>query len=850
MVAFTILLIVLIPTVYLMSELGAQTSANSLSVTAGELAEQALENAGQIPLHGASGLLAALQGGPITTNPIVNGVTFTSVVNLSWSNIGSTKNLCSSGAPPQVILATAVVSWPGGTVTENTALNPPYGALVPTDGFVPIEVTGAQNQAMGNITVTVNNITNPTDPTFPQTYATDVQYGCAFLELPAGAEYSFTLGPPGTYTSTVFPYVSNQELPSPSVPMTKLLGNNGAVYQPVISFNYDISGAVGLRAPSVTGVDDGVACPTSTTCFAMGQSAASATLFTSSASSNWANIAMPNTNTPSLLSAVDCTSASQCYFVGSSTNVVGGVTTTSGIIDSASLSGATWSLSDVTPTSGGLTISGFTSIRCPGGGVCIASGNGTSGGNPVGVVATLSGSTWSASIPTVSPATTAVSSLDSLDCPTTTQCLAAGTAVDTNTGTGIAADTVFNYNVTSGLLSVDNPAIAGSTVASPTSVACPSAIAPTCFVTGSSVTGGTATPALFVTGDAGTTWTQTVLTGALDVGPVACASSSRCVVPASLATGGSGAGDQTAVYSLTFSAGSSPVAWTQAASAAISGYVAAVACPGSTTCVDAGQSGSAGFVAGNTGGTTWTLASPSGGAVPNYFTGIACSGNGGYCVASGEKPSGDLLDSTSTPTVGSSWTAAATTLFTPNGAGLNALGLPVSYTGASLPPVTVAIQSQPGNPPPSPVSSLYPFATPYTLFYGDCADEQAVNSVATATVISSQTSAASIGIGTLAIEVLDTNGQPVAGAHVSVTTSDGTCPQDTFQLPTTGSSGISQAGVLNTPGSAPYAVTVVSGAHTFPTTTLAVSASGVTATSGSVTSYYHYPNPVVIGATS
>src|SRR5664280_790192 len=107
MVAFTILLIVVIPTVYLLSELAAQTSANSLSVTAGELAEQALENAGQIPLHGASGLLAALQGGPITTNPTVNGVTFTSVVNLSWSNIGSTKNLCTTGAPPQVILAAA-----------------------------------------------------------------------------------------------------------------------------------------------------------------------------------------------------------------------------------------------------------------------------------------------------------------------------------------------------------------------------------------------------------------------------------------------------------------------------------------------------------------------------------------------------------------------------------------------------------------------------------------------------------------------------------------------------------------------------------------------------------------------
>jgi hypothetical protein len=857
-VAFTILLIVMIPTVYLMSELGAQTSANSLSVTAGELAEQALENAGQIPLHGASGLLAALQGGPITTKPVVNGVTYTSVVNLSWSNIGSTKNLCSSGAPPQVILATAQVSWAGGSVTENTALNPPYGALVPTDGFVPIEVTGATNQAQGNIIVTVNDISQPVTnaSSWPQTFNTDLQYGCAFIELPAGDEYSFTLSPPSAYTSTTYPYVSNQESLSPTLSTSAVVKPNGAVYQPVISFSYDISGSVALKTPSVTAVDNGVQCPTSSTCFAMGQSANSATLFTSSASSNWTNVAMPGSNTPSLLSSVACISSSQCYFAGSSTAVVGGVGTTSGAIDSASFSGGTWTLSNITPTGSGLTTTAFTSISCPGTGSCFADGTGTSGGTQVGIVASLSGSAWTVSSPTVSPATTTLSTLTSIACPTSAQCLAVGTSVDTTTNTGSTAETVFNFNAASGVLTVDDPTVSGASISSLTEVTCPATTNPTCFVTGSSVTSPatTSTPVLFVSGDVGATWTQTPLTGALTVGTISCGSSSLCMVPASLASGGSGAGDTSAVYRLSLTAGSSPTAWTQTASTSASGFVAGTACTSATACVDAGQSGSAGFLSSGSGGTTWSPLSLSAQATPGYFTGIACSGNGGYCVASGEGPSGDLLDSTTTPATGSSWTAAPASLFTSNGGGQNVLGLPVSYTQSSLSTLNVAVHSQTGNPPPPLVSPLYPYPTAYSLFYGDCADEASAGSAATATVTSSRSTNASIGIGTLAVEVVDANGQPITGAQISVTTSDGSCPTDTFQLPSTGASGISQAGVINTPvvsGTAqPYTVTVTSGAHTYPVTTLAVSASGVVATTSGLASYYHYPNPVVIEASS
>jgi hypothetical protein len=847
LVAFTVLLVVLVPMVYLMSEVGQQTSANRFGVTADQLAEQALENVGSLPLHGTTGLLTVLSGGgTITTAPVVNGEQYNSTVQLSWSTIGSTRNLCTAGSPPQVILATAVVSWRGGSVTDNTAINPPYGALVSTDGFVPVEVTGASNQPMSGINVTVNDITNPGTPS---TFTTENGTGCSFMQLPAGDKYSFTLGPPTGYPATSAPYVSNGEALNPTTSMTSAVGANGTV-SPLISFSYDISGSIGLTPPSVTAVDGGVMCPTIATCFAMGQSAASATLFASSATSGgWTNVPMPSSNAPTLLSSVACPSASQCYFAGSNTTVVNGANVPGGLIESATLSGSTWTLSNSTLTaSPGLTASALTSLSCPSTTVCFASGSGVSGSTQEGVIAALSDTSWTLASPTVSPATTTVSSLPSIACPTATLCLAIGPGLDSTVGT--PTSTVFNYTVATSVLTVANPIISGSAVASASSATCPTAPSPTCFVVGSSVISPatTSVPVLFVSANGGTTWTQTVLTGALSVGQLTCTSSSLCLVPATMSSGGNGAGDTNNIFRLTFTAGSSPAAWTaatQTTPTSFTGSIAGIACTSATACITAGQSSTSGFIDSSVGtattvGAIWSPVTLTGAQTPGYFSGVACAGNGTYCVASGEGPSGDLLDSSTNS--GTAWSASPSSLFTPNGGGQSASGLPLSYTLPGLSVVNTPASGQLG--------SLYPFPTAYTVFYGDCTDEESVVSTATPTVSSSAQTQTSIGLGTLALQIVDENGQAISGAKVSVVTTDTKCPTHVFSLPSTGASGVSQAGVLNTPTSSPYTLTVTSGAHAFPVTTLAVSGSGVVATTGGVTTIYHYPNPVIIKALS
>jgi hypothetical protein len=183
----------------------------------------------------------------------------------------------------------------------------------------------------------------------------------------------------------------------------------------------------------------------------------------------------------------------------------------------------------------------------------------------------------------------------------------------------------------------------------------------------------------------------------------------------------------------------------------------------------------------------------------------------------------------------------------------------VSYTlpGLSVVNTPNLASGQGGQAPPTQIILLYPFPTAYTAFYGDCTDEASVGNTASPTVSSSSQTLASIGLGTLALQIVDQNGQPISGAQVSVQTTDTKCPTDVFSLPPTGASGVSQAGILNTPvGSItpfsplPYTLTVTSGAHTFPVTTLAVSASGVMATTAGVATIYHYPNPVIIEASS
>jgi hypothetical protein len=273
MIAIALLLVVLVPSTQLI-ETTVQQSINTRDrVAALEMAEQGLE---QISNDSITTLEADLNTNWALNSATVAGVTYTVTGYLTWLGVGNNPDLCTAGSPPQVMSATATVTWgKNSKLAESEVINPPYGLAVfylatglaqNQHNITSLTSTTAQTIAAGatltigadtadSQTVTVSSADNNTttiDVTsftalynFPANTTPVALPGEGYLAVqvdgaaPAG-------GPPadvGDVAVTVTPV-------TPAGPaQTFYPDNTGCVYQQELPGTYDISLGTGTVSP-------------------------------------------------------------------------------------------------------------------------------------------------------------------------------------------------------------------------------------------------------------------------------------------------------------------------------------------------------------------------------------------------------------------------------------------------------------------------------------------------------------------------------------------------------------------------------------------------------------------------
>ncbi len=273
-IALALLMLIVLPMSYLLGTVLQQTGDARASVAAGLIAEQQLEEAHSILSSSMTAGTSSVCTPPSGTGPVlpctipqppqtVQGFHYHINLYFDWYVSGST-DVCTSGRVPQVVLAQVTVSW-GPTlksVSESSIVNLPYIATNPNDGFLAVQVDNASGGGTQGVTVTATS----TSPAYSTVGVTDSS-GCAFLTIPSASSpgYTVSLSPPASAAGATYVDQNNNPAPSKS--------NEAVAAQGItsISFDYDQAASINLQYPSVTGVADGITCPTPTFCLASGQ---------------------------------------------------------------------------------------------------------------------------------------------------------------------------------------------------------------------------------------------------------------------------------------------------------------------------------------------------------------------------------------------------------------------------------------------------------------------------------------------------------------------------------------------------------------------------------------------------
>lgn len=894
-VAFTILLIVLVPVASLLFNSISQAASARQRLTALSLAEQYLELLNNTPFGAGN----VNQTPTITALPkmgvellqkaktVRSSVAYNIYAEFSWASAGGkTPDLCTSGSTPKVIDVQVTVRWSGTTqhITDTTLIDYPPAGLA-TYGFLAVQVngdpaSGPPNDAGGHawatrvqsVPVTVQSLpgTTPAKTVYPNSY------GCAFEQVPPGS-YKVSLADPspGTPAGTSFglpdtpSWVANHD-EATAVTATSLTVSVGQVTE--TTFQYDEGSLVDLRYPSTTATDGVLACPAvgSVLCMVAGQAPATAAKpattpvaeLSVQTSSSW-KVTRPGM---ARIAGLAC-AGSRCLAVGygithstgapyadsvstgtsttpsfSQDTVPGGVTTfdtitcpkqggadacyavgtgASGpVLLSAAVTGtgATWSL-DTLPA--GVTLTGVSSLSCPGNTTCFATA--TTTGGPA-ILSLSSGTSWVADTLPATPATTA---LGTVTCPGTATCYALGATaggaevLSLSAGTTWAADTLPS----------------GVVVPALREVACPATTE--CYAIGT-VHSGTSTVGGVLSLTTATTWVLDSSPATATLSALTCPTTSVCIalgstttVPALLSRTGA----------TTWAAG----AFTLPAGTTLDS-VSSVGCSPAGHCDAVGTasaSGTAGAVILSLSGTTWSENSVPSGKTPVSLTGVACGTS--VCAAPGATETGALyLDSTVSSTT---WTDG-----TPSGAaGMYAADLPVAVSDPNLLTTNTLVMAVPATPAGdlTQIGPLFPFAAGYSVAAAACTAEVTAAS-AQVTSIPGATASAALPLGLLPIEVVTPAGVPVSGATVSATVTDAACtplrpvtpthPDPTsYTLEATGPLGVSATAVIYDT----YKVTVTApGGHTASTVVQVTPTATVVGTTA-----LPLPSPVVVTVT-
>lgn len=198
-----------------------------------------------------------------------------------------------------------------------------------------------------------------------------------------------------------------------------------------------------IASPNPAGASNslltGVSCSSPTSCFAVGwyrTSSGTKTLAERWNGASWLLVAIPNPGgaVNSTLNGVSCPTAIECTAVGSSDD---GQTSSATLVEH--WNGTSWSIV-TSPNPSGATFSALSGVSCPVATSCYAVGFG-SGGSPLAVTTTLvehwDGATWSV-VTSPNPAGTTSSGLSGVSCPSATSCNAVGEYMNGSIGSTLA----------------------------------------------------------------------------------------------------------------------------------------------------------------------------------------------------------------------------------------------------------------------------------------------------------------------------------------------------------------------------------------------------------------------------
>jgi len=530
---------------------------------------------------------------------------------------------------------------------------------------------------------------------------------------------------------------------------------------------------------------------------------------------------------------VACTASGSSTCVGVGTGSSGGVSFST-----------TTNFSSPVPDSVPAAVTDLSQVTCPTPDGCYALGT-TPSGPALLAGAVASGVVqWAPATPPGVP----FSSMNSIACPTS------GTCELTYTTTSNAP----------GVLRLDgDPAAQNPTVTVDTLPPTVTAIgAVSCPLPGdceATATGDLASPldATVITGpvaaSGATTWTNesTFPTGAATVSGLSC-TPTTCVGIGSLPGSGSAS---VAVWTGDLTTGIH--SWVQASNLPSNfTAVTSVACGHPATndtadCLVAGTTGgSAGsglLVDGSQTGGSWAWNSvfpPSGGSV-QFYTGVACqslpSSSGSNCAATGSTLTGPVVLASST---GPSGTWSNVTPASLPGAKVS--GIPIETAPATTSSWTTQVAAGHGTVTVLP-NVLYPQPGGYSVAAGDCNDEGNAALAGTLTAAPGGTGSATIPLGLLSLQLVNTSGAPVSGASITLTsTTCGSAYADAYNMPVT--DGYGQSAISVPFGSYSYSVTQNGSSTAHTTVNLTVGSSAVVESVNGASTTTYLPQTVQVSA--
>jgi len=180
---------ILVSTSYVIDTVSTQASNARERVSATQLAEQWLETVANWPL---TTLQADIGQNVTLATTSVAGIPYKVTGHFDWLDTGSSHSLCKSGSPPQVITSQVTVSWVSSSLTETTVINPPYGTVNPSDGYIAVQIEGASGSppaAVTTVPVTITPVGGSAQAFVPDSN------GCVFTQETPGL-YNVQLGSP------------------------------------------------------------------------------------------------------------------------------------------------------------------------------------------------------------------------------------------------------------------------------------------------------------------------------------------------------------------------------------------------------------------------------------------------------------------------------------------------------------------------------------------------------------------------------------------------------------------------------------------------------------------------------